>query len=171
MHTPSSSPQIRRAGPSDAQAVAAILTETYLTTWQPQLTPEAAMRFAQCDKIGDYVRSRLAEFHLACVNGTVAGMVDWENDFVWALHVSPRWQARGLGSTLLAHAEAAMAAAGHRQARLETDTFNVGSRCLLPAPRLCRGGILPRRKLAQRLHHGTAEQAAGSRLTRAGLSP
>ncbi|KDP85380.1 N-acetyltransferase family protein [Cupriavidus basilensis] len=128
MHTPSSSPQIRRAGPSDAQAVAAILTETYLTTWQPQLTPEAAMRFAQCDKIGDYVRSRLAEFHLACVNGTVAGMVDWENDFVWALHVSPRWQARGLGSTLLAHAEAAMAAAGHRQARLETDTFNVGSR-------------------------------------------
>ncbi|MGT2507643.1 N-acetyltransferase family protein [Cupriavidus basilensis] len=128
MHTPSSSPQIRRAGPSDAQAVAAILTETYLTTWQPQLTPEAAMRFAQCDKIGDYVRSRLAEFHLACVNGTVAGMVDWENDFVWALHVSPRWQARGLGSTLLAHAEAAMAAAGHRQARLETDTFNAGSR-------------------------------------------
>ncbi|MGE8368787.1 MAG: N-acetyltransferase family protein [Cupriavidus sp.] len=115
MHTPSSSPQIRRAGPSDAQAVAAILTETYLTTWQPQLTPEAAMRFAQCDKIGDYVRSRLAEFHLACVNGTVAGMVDWENDFVWALHVSPRWQARGLGSTLLAHAEAAMAAAGHRR--------------------------------------------------------
>ncbi|MDF3882485.1 GNAT family N-acetyltransferase [Cupriavidus basilensis] len=128
MHTPSSSPQIRRAGPSDAQAVAAILTETYLTTWQPQLTPEAAMRFAQCDKIGDYVRSRLAEFHLACVNGTVAGMVDWENDFVWALHVSPRWQARGVGSTLLAHAEAAMAAAGHRQARLETDTFNAGSR-------------------------------------------
>lgn len=128
MHTPSSSPQIRRAGPSDALAVATILTETYLTTWQPQLTPEAAMRFAQCDKIGDYVRSRLAEFHLACVNGTVAGMVDWENDFVWALHVSPRWQARGLGSTLLAHAEAAMAAAGHRQARLETDAFNVGSR-------------------------------------------
>lgn len=128
MQTPSSSPQIRRAGPSDALAVATLLTETYLATWKPQLTAEAAMRFKQGDKIGDYVRSRLAQFHVACVDGTVAGMVDWENDFIWALHVSPRWQARGLGSALLAHAEAAMAAAGHRQARLETDTFNVKSR-------------------------------------------
>ncbi|MGT2495216.1 hypothetical protein ACU4GD_44905 [Cupriavidus basilensis] len=54
-HTPSSSPQIRAPARSGAEAVAAILTETYLAAWQPQLTPEAAMRFAQCDKIGDYV--------------------------------------------------------------------------------------------------------------------
>ncbi|MGO4158898.1 GNAT family N-acetyltransferase [Cupriavidus sp. YAF13] len=128
MQTPSPSPQIRRAGPSDALAVATLLTETFLATWKPQLTAEAALRFEQEDKVGDYVRSRLAQFHVACVDGTVAGMVDWENDFIWALHVSPCWQARGLGSALLAHAEAAMAAAGHRQARLETDTFNVKSR-------------------------------------------
>lgn len=120
--------QIRRAGPSDTPAVATILTDTYLATWKPQLTADAIARFEQEDKIAAYVRSRLAEFHLACVAGTVAGMVDWENDFVWALHVSPRWQSLGLGSALLAHAEAAMAVAGHAQARLETDTFNEASR-------------------------------------------
>ena len=119
--------KIRPASPSDAQAVEAILTDTYLGTWKLQLTPAAAA-FEQQGKTRSYVEARLQEFHVACVNGVPAAMVDWENNFIWALHVGRAWQRMGLGGALLAHAEAAMARAGHREARLETDTFNLQSR-------------------------------------------
>ena len=55
-------------------------------------------------------------------------MVDWEGNFIWALHVQPDMQRRGVGAALLALAEAAMRQAGVREARLETDDFNVRSR-------------------------------------------
>ena len=54
-------------------------------------------------------------------------MVDWEGNFIWALHVQPTCR-RGVGAALLALAEAAMRQAGVREARLETDDFNVRSR-------------------------------------------
>ncbi|CAM3055483.1 GNAT family N-acetyltransferase [Cupriavidus taiwanensis] len=120
--------EIRPALPSDAQAVEAILIDTYLGTWKPQLTPAAAAAFEQQGKTRSYVEARLQEFHVACVNGVPAAMVDWENNFIWALHVGRTWQRMGLGGALLAHAEAAVARAGHREVRLETDTFNQQSR-------------------------------------------
>lgn len=120
--------EIRPAVPADAQAVAAILTDTYLGTWKPQLSAAAAAAFERQDKIRGYVEARLLAFRLACVDGVVAAMVDWEGNFVWALHVGQAWQRMGLGGALLAHAEGEIARAGHREARLETDTFNMQSR-------------------------------------------
>ncbi|SPA25169.1 putative acyltransferase [Cupriavidus taiwanensis] len=120
--------EIRPALPSDAQAVEAILIDTYLGTWKPQLAPAAAVAFEQQGKTRSYVEARLQEFRVACVDGVPAAMVDWESNFVWALHVGRAWQRMGLGGALLAHAEAEMARAGHREARLETDTFNQQSR-------------------------------------------
>ncbi len=120
--------EIRPALSADAQAVEDILTDTYLGTWKPQLTAAAAAAFERQGKIRSYVEARLQAFRVACVDGVPAAMVDWENNFIWALHVGRTWQRMGLGGALLAHAEGDIARAGHREARLETDTFNVQSR-------------------------------------------
>lgn len=120
--------EIRCAVPADARAVEDILIDTYLGTWKPQLTAAAAAAFERQNKIRNYVDARLQEFHVACVDGVPAAMVDWEGNFIWALHVGRAWQRMGLGGALLAYAEGEVARAGHREARLETDSFNLQSR-------------------------------------------
>lgn len=124
----STSLTLRPASPADAEAILRILGETYETTWKPQLTAEARARFEAAGRTRAYVQARLGHFHLACLGGEVIGLVDWRDDFIDALHVSPRAQRAGAGSALLRFAERRMAAAGHAQARLETDTFNTQSR-------------------------------------------
>ncbi|MFY2606172.1 GNAT family N-acetyltransferase [Achromobacter ruhlandii] len=119
---------IRTARPDDAAALEDVLTRTYQGTWQPQMTPEKYRYFLDSGKIPRYVAERGARFHVCEVEGRVAGMVDWEQNFIWALHVHPDLQRRGVGAALLAVAEAGMRADGHAEARLETDTFNTQSR-------------------------------------------
>lgn len=55
-------------------------------------------------------------------------MLDWREDFIDALHVSPRHQRLGIGAALLRHGEVAIADAGYVRVRLETDTFNLQAR-------------------------------------------
>ena len=50
--------------------------------------------------------------------GCVVGFSSWKDDEVVAVYVHPDAARRGLGSLLLARAEAAIAAAGHRRARI-----------------------------------------------------
>ena len=119
---------IRTARPDDAAALEDVLTRTYEGTWQPQMTPEKYRYFLDSGKIPRYVAERGARFHVCEVEGRVAGMVDWEQNFIWALHVHPDLQRRGVGAALLAVAEAGMRADRHAEARLETDTFNTQSR-------------------------------------------
>ncbi len=111
---------IRRAGPADAEAILRILGETYEATWKPALSAEAIARFEASAHTAAYVRERLAHFQVACI----VGLLDWRDDFIDALHVSPGQQRRGIGAVLLDHAEQKIRAAGFSQARLETDTFN-----------------------------------------------
>lgn len=115
---------IRPAESADADAILRILGETYEATWKPELTVEAIARFESSAHTAAYVRERLPFFQLACIDGEVVGLLDWRDDFIDALHVSPRRQRLGIGAALLHHAEAAIAAAGHTHVRLETDTFN-----------------------------------------------
>ncbi|CUJ62907.1 putative acetyltransferase [Achromobacter xylosoxidans] len=119
---------IRLARPDDAAALEDILTATYEGTWRPQMTPEKYRYFLDSGKIPRYVAERGARFYVCEAEGRVAGMVDWEKNFIWALHVHPAMQRRGVGAALLALAEDGMRGAGFGQARLETDTFNVQSR-------------------------------------------
>jgi ribosomal protein S18 acetylase RimI-like enzyme len=118
---------IRQARPDDAAALKAILRDTFESTWLPQLTPEAAEAFRRDDRPAAYVGERGRLFVVAEVEGAVVGLVDWNGDFVNALHVLASHARSGVGSRLMDHAEAAMAAAGHAQTRLETDTFNTRS--------------------------------------------
>jgi len=119
---------IRRAEPTDADAILRILGETYEATWKPELTAEATARFESSAHTVVYVGERLPFFHVACVDGEVAGLLDWRDDFIDSLHVSPQRQGLGIGSALLRHAETAIASAGHPRIRLETDTFNQQAR-------------------------------------------
>lgn len=118
---------IRQAGPEDADALKAILRDTFESTWLPQLTPEAAAAYRGEDRPAAYVAERGLLFIVAEVGGEVVGFVDWNGDFVNALHVLASHARSGVGGRLMDHAEAAMAAGGHAQARLETDTFNTRS--------------------------------------------
>jgi len=118
---------IRPAGAGDLDALKAILRDTFESTWLPQLTPEAAAAYRGEDRPAAYVAERGLLFIVAEAGGEVVGFVDWNGDFVNALHVLASHARSGVGGRLMDHAEAAMAEAGHAQARLETDTFNTRS--------------------------------------------
>src|SRR5580704_2371484 len=78
---------IRRAEPADADSLKAILRDTFESTWLPQLTVEAAAAIRREDRPGAYVGERGMEFWVAERGGEVVGLVDWQDDFVNALHV------------------------------------------------------------------------------------
>lgn len=118
---------IRQAGPGDADALKAILRDTFESTWLPQLTPESAAAYRRDDRPAAYVGERGLLFIVAEVDGAAVGFVDWDGDFVNALHVLASHARSGVGSRLMDHAEAAIATTGHARARLETDTFNTRS--------------------------------------------
>jgi GNAT superfamily N-acetyltransferase len=124
---------IRPAREADAVALSAILHDAYETTWLPQMTPAAAKAFRDEDRAAQYVASRGTEFLVAECGGEPVGFVDWDADFVNALHVRSTYSRRGIGGQLMDYAEAAMAKAGIKIARFETDTFNTRSRAFYEA--------------------------------------
>jgi ribosomal protein S18 acetylase RimI-like enzyme len=119
---------VRRARDADGAALRAILHGSYEDTWLPQMTPAAAQVFREEDRPAAYVAARGAEFWVAERDGEVVAFVDWEADFVNALHVSSSHRRTGAGSRLMDKAEAEIASAGFPAARLETDTFNTRAR-------------------------------------------
>jgi ribosomal protein S18 acetylase RimI-like enzyme len=118
---------VRPSRPEDAEALKAILRDTFESTWKPQVTAAAIEDFASQDRPGDYVRERGAEFWVAERDGVVVGLIHWEGDFVNALHVLGAHARTGVGERLIDLAEAEMSKAGCAAARLETDTFNTRS--------------------------------------------
>ena len=118
---------LRPAAAADGPALEAILYDTFESTWRPNLTPEAAEAFRAERRPATYVAKRGLEFWLVERGGEVAGFVDWEGDFVNALHVRSAHARAGVGRRLMDKAEQEIAAAGFPAARLETDTFNARS--------------------------------------------
>ncbi|MFA7263821.1 MAG: GNAT family N-acetyltransferase [Caulobacter sp.] len=124
---------IRQARADDEAALKAILRDTFESTWLPQLTAEAARAFLSEDRPAAYVGERGLMFLVAEVSGEVVGFVDWDGDFVNALHVRSSHARTGLGGRLMDRAEAGIAEAGFPTARLETDTFNLRSQAFYAA--------------------------------------
>lgn len=115
---------LRQAAASDFQAMKAILRDTFESTWQPEITPVAASRYIETDIGGRFVDEHGLKMVVAEIGDTIAGLIYWSDDFVDAVHVAQAYQGHGVGRALMAHAEEAMHAAGFKQSRLETDTFN-----------------------------------------------
>lgn len=124
---------IRRARPDDAAALQAVLYDTFESTWRPQITEAAAQAFLREARPAAYVGERSHLFWVAERGGAVAGFVDWQGDFVNALHVLAAHARQGVGAWLMDHAEAGIAAAGWPASRLETDTFNLRSQAFYAA--------------------------------------
>lgn len=124
---------IRQARPEDAAALKAILRDTFESTWLPQLTAEAALAIRSEDRPAAYVGERGLLFLVAEVAGEVVGFVDWDGDFVNALHVRSSHARTGVGGRLMDRAEGGITEAGFASARLETDTFNLRSQAFYAA--------------------------------------
>ncbi len=97
------------------------------------MTPADAQAFRDEDRPAGYVASRGTEFWVAETSGELVGFVDWDADFVNALHVRTSYARRGIGGRLMHHAETEIAKAGFTAVRLETDTFNTRSRAFYAA--------------------------------------
>ncbi|MBI1212035.1 MAG: GNAT family N-acetyltransferase [Alphaproteobacteria bacterium] len=119
---------VRRARPSDAPKLVAILCDTFESTWRPQVSQSDALAFREEDRPAAYVDLRGQKFWVAEKAGEVVGFVDRDGDFVNALHVRAGHARLGAGSCLMDKAEAAIAASGFETARLETHSFNGVSR-------------------------------------------
>ncbi|MDB5444668.1 MAG: hypothetical protein JWP73_3044 [Phenylobacterium sp.] len=124
---------IRPARPADAPALRAVLHDTFESTWRPQVTPAAAQAFRDEDRPAAYVAARGLRFWVAERDGQAVAFVDWDGDFVNALHVRADHARTGLGGRLMDKAEAEIARAGFPAARLETDTFNAPSQAFYAA--------------------------------------
>ena len=118
---------------SGMEALIDLLEHSYRTTWAPHVSSDAWQRWSQQQQPRHYVQAMGQEFVLAETGSEVAGMIHWHHDFIHALHVHSRFRRRGVGTMLMRHAEQAIAEAGHRQARLETDSFNAASRTFYAA--------------------------------------
>lgn len=115
---------IRQARAKDAPALRAILQDTLESTWLPQLGAEAAAEVMAGSRPAAYVAERGREFRVAEKDGDVVGLVDWDGDFINALHVRGDNARAGVGRALMDLSEAEIAAAGFEVVRLETDSFN-----------------------------------------------
>ena len=134
---------IRQAHPEDAAALRAILRDTFASTWRPNITAQAAQAFLTEDRPTNYVHERGLWFWVAEVAGQVVGFVDWEGDFINALHVLHTHARTGVGRALMDHAESEIAHSGHHQARLETDTFNTQAQAFYAARGYQEAGRYP----------------------------
>ncbi len=136
-------PILRPAVEADVAALVALLHETFRSTWQPVLTPAAVASYLARDPARDFIEASIPEIMVAVDTGGIRGMIHWEGDFVTALHIADAGRRCGIGRRLLGFAEGAIVAAGHRQARLETDTQHRRDRFLHGAG-LSRDRTLPR---------------------------
>jgi ribosomal protein S18 acetylase RimI-like enzyme len=113
------STSIRRAGPADAAAVAALTQRAY-AKWVPILGREPRPMTADYDKA---VVENLV--HLAVEDDELVALVEMsvEPDHLLIVNIAvdPAQQGRGLGSRLLAHAEAVAAEQRRTVTRLYTN--------------------------------------------------
>jgi GNAT superfamily N-acetyltransferase len=135
--------QLRRARLADAPELRAILYDTFESTWRPNITEAAADAFLSEDRPSVYVGERGLEFWVAERDSAIVGLVDWEGDFVNALHVLAAHARTGVGAALMDKAEAEIAGAGFSSARLETDTFNTRSQAFYAARGYVEAGRYP----------------------------
>ena len=119
--------KLRKARAADADDLVAILQNTFESTWLPNITAAAAQAFRDEARPAAYVARRGTEFWVAEHGGDIVGFVDWQGDFVNALHVHGGHARSGVGTCLMDKAETEIAKSGFTTARLETDTFNTVS--------------------------------------------
>lgn len=124
---------LRLATAADAPALQRLLFDTFESTWRPNISESAGLAYVQENRPAAYIGARGLLFWVVQVGGEITGFVDWDGDFINALHVRSAHARQGVGRRLMDHAEAKIAHAGFSSVRLETDTFNVRSQAFYAA--------------------------------------
>src|SRR5262245_50623322 len=112
--------QMRRAEAADEEALANIRSQAILMLAAPALSMEQAEVWANraaADRVARAIRDHDV---WVAVEGIAIGWVEVDRDRVAALYVSPSCTRRGVGSALLAQAEASIQNSGYATARLES---------------------------------------------------
>jgi GNAT superfamily N-acetyltransferase len=110
---------IRRAEDADEEALASIRRSAILELATPALSGDEAAAWAlrpATDRIARAIREHAV---WVAEEEEAIGWVEVDRDRVAALYVSPRFAGRGVGSSLLQVAEAAIRSAGHAAAHLD----------------------------------------------------
>lgn len=90
-----------------------------MTTWAPECSEESVARFRSEDVVGQYLDACLEQTDVGLIGGWVAAMMHLDGEHLAAMHVDPDLKGRGIGSVMMAEAEAQ----GAR--RLEVRAFNL----------------------------------------------
>jgi putative acetyltransferase len=112
--------RIRRAEATDEQALAQIRRSAILMLAVPAMSIEQAEQWAAraaADRIARAIRDHKV---WVAVEGAAIGWVEVDQDRVAALYVAPSCAGRGVGSALLAQAEASIHSSGYAAAHLES---------------------------------------------------
>ncbi|MDQ7250620.1 GNAT family N-acetyltransferase [Dongia sedimenti] len=112
-------PELRRAGPADAEAIAALTREAY-AKWVPIIGRAPKPMTADYDLA---VRAHLID--LLYADGVLAALIECipadDHLLIENLAVGPAHQGRGFGRHMLAHGEALARALGFNEVRLYTN--------------------------------------------------
>ena len=112
--------QIRRAEARDEEALARIRRSAILELAVPAMSTEQAEQWATRPTTDRVARSIRDHEVWVAVDGAAIGWVEVDRHRVAALYVSPACSRRGVGSILLARAEASIKSSGYPKAYLES---------------------------------------------------
>jgi GNAT superfamily N-acetyltransferase len=111
--------ELRRAGPADAAAIRRLTREAY-AKWVPLIGREPKPMTADYD-----AALRSHRFDLLYLDGALAGLIETVDEgdtlLIENVAVAPARQGHGIGSQLMAHAEAIARALGLGRLRLYTN--------------------------------------------------
>ena len=112
--------QIRRADATDEEALARIRRSAILALAGPAMSRERAEQWATRAAADRIARALRDHDVWVAVDGVAIGWVEVDRDRVAALYVSPSCSRRGVGSALLARAEASIRSSSSTTTRLES---------------------------------------------------
>jgi putative acetyltransferase len=113
-------PQIRPAQPEDIATLTLIRRTAILTLATPTMGQTEAQHWADA-AAANRIQLALAlhAVWVAEIAGAAVGWVEVGGDYIAGMYVQPQHAGQGIGSALLAHAEAAIQAAGYPAVRLD----------------------------------------------------
>ena len=104
--------QIRRANPTDAEALAAIRRRAIRALAVPSISPEEAEKWARQIAAGRITRAISDHEVWVADEADAIGWIEVDRNCIAALYVSPAHARTGIGSALLAHAESCLRSSG-----------------------------------------------------------
>ncbi len=104
--------QIRRANPTDAEALATIRRRAIRALAVPSISPEEAEKWARQVAANRFTRAIQDHEVWVAVEAQVIGWIEIDHNCIAGLYVAPSSARTGIGSQLLAHAESSLQTSG-----------------------------------------------------------